>query len=107
MEPNFSRRLERPPELATTTVRRAALRAALAALEFTRWEAEGFDKIVIATHHGWLVDGISRWIWEWRHNKWRLMAESPLGQIDEQVPIAIFGSSSIELSRAMRRLTVQ
>ncbi|KAJ1030074.1 hypothetical protein NDA16_000987 [Ustilago loliicola] len=86
VEPNFSRRLERPPELCHSTVRRAALRSALAALEFTRWEAEGFDKIVIATHHGWLVDGISRWIWEWRHNKWCIMTESPLGMIGEQVP---------------------
>lgn len=86
VEPNFSRRLEKPPELCHSTIRRAALRSALAALEFTKWEAEGFDKIVIATHHGWLVDGISRWIWEWRHNKWRIMAESPLGMIGEQVP---------------------
>ncbi|TKY90877.1 hypothetical protein EX895_000875 [Sporisorium graminicola] len=86
VEPNFSRRLERAPELCHSTVRRAALRSALAALEFTRWESEGFDKLVIATHHTWLVDGISRWIWEWRHNKWRIMAESPLGQVGEQVP---------------------
>ncbi|EST06581.1 Ribonuclease H-like domain protein [Kalmanozyma brasiliensis GHG001] len=86
VEPNFSRRLERPPDFAHSTVRRAALRSALAALEFNKWESEGFDKIVIATHHGWLVDGISRWIWEWRHNKWRIMAESPLGMIGEQVP---------------------
>ncbi len=86
VEQNFSRRLERPPELCHSTVRRAGLRAALAALEFHRWESEGFDKIVIATHHGWLVDGISRWIWEWRHNSWRIMAESPLGMIGEQVP---------------------
>lgn len=86
VETNFSRRLERPPEFCHSTLRRAALRSALAALEFTKWEAEGFDKLVIATHHGWLVDGISRWIWEWRHNKWRLMAESPLGMVGEQVP---------------------
>ncbi|SNX81981.1 uncharacterized protein MEPE_00686 [Melanopsichium pennsylvanicum] len=85
-ELNISRRLERPPELCSSTVRRAALRSALAALEFTKWENEGFDKIVIATHHGWLVDGISRWIWEWRHNKWRINVESPLGMIGEQVP---------------------
>lgn len=86
VEDNFSRRLERPPELSQTTVRRAALRSALAALEYTRWESEGFDKLVLATHHGWLVDGISRWIWEWRHNKWRITTESPLGLIGEQVP---------------------
>lgn len=86
VEPNFSRRLERPPDFSTSTLRRAALRSALAALEFTKWESEGFDKIVVATHHGWLVDGVSRWIWEWRHNKWRIMTESPLGMIGEQVP---------------------
>lgn len=86
VEPNFSRRLERPPEFARSTLRRAALRSALAALEFSRWETEGFDKLVIATHHTWLVDGITRWIWEWRHNNWRIMSESPLGMVGEQVP---------------------
>ncbi|CCF51122.1 hypothetical protein NDA11_007343 [Ustilago hordei] len=86
VEQNFSRRLEKPPEFCHSAVRRAAVRSVLAALEFTKWEAEGFDKIVIATHHGWLVDGISRWIWNWRHNKWRIMTESPLGTFGEQVP---------------------
>lgn len=85
-EPNFSRRLERPTEFAQSTLRRGALRSALAALEFTRWEAEGFDKIVIGTHHSWLVDGIARWIWEWRHTSWKLNAESPLGMVGDQVP---------------------
>ena len=58
-ETNFSRRLERPEFPHETTKRRAALRSVIAALEYVRWEEEGFDKIVIATHHGWIVRGIA------------------------------------------------
>ena len=58
-ETNFSRRLERPEFPNETTKRRAALRSVIAALEYIRWEEEGFDKIVIATHHGWIVRGIA------------------------------------------------
>ena len=58
-ETNFSRRLERPEFPHETTKRRAALRSVIAALEYIRWEEEGFDKIVIATHHGWIVRGIA------------------------------------------------
>ncbi|KAN0066167.1 hypothetical protein ACQY0O_000261 [Thecaphora frezii] len=85
-ETNFSRRLERPPELCSTTKKRAGLRSVVAALEYQRWEEEGFDKIVVATHHRWIVDGISRNIWEWRHNDWRLTHDSPLGMPGESVP---------------------
>ena len=59
VEPNFSRRLERPEFPHETTKRRAALRSVIAALEYIPWEEEGFDKIVIATHHGWIVRGIA------------------------------------------------
>lgn len=59
VEGNFSRRLERPEFPHETTKRRAALRSVIAALEYVRWEKEGFDKIVIATHHGWIVRGIA------------------------------------------------
>lgn len=58
-ETNFSRRLERPEFPNETSKRRAALRSVIAALEYVRWEEEGFDKIVIATHHGWIVRGIA------------------------------------------------
>ncbi|PWZ01362.1 hypothetical protein BCV70DRAFT_198791 [Testicularia cyperi] len=85
-ETNFSRRLEKPPEFSSVTLRRAALRSALAALEYASWETEGFDKLVIATHHAWLVDGISRSIWEWRANGWRITGESQLGTTGDQVP---------------------
>ncbi|WFD20047.1 hypothetical protein MCAP1_002291 [Malassezia caprae] len=47
VEKNFSRRLERPEFPATTTRHRAALRSVIAALEYIRWEEEGFDKIVV------------------------------------------------------------
>ncbi len=85
-EPNLSRRLERPPEFSETNQRRAALRAACAALEYTSWEEEGFDKIVLACAERWIVEGISSWIWSWRANGWKLSGDSPLGIGGEQVP---------------------
>lgn len=86
VELNFSRRLERPDYLHRTTSHRAALRSAIAALEYVRWEAEGFDKIVIGTHHSWIVKGITRDIWEWRRNNWRLISECVLGMPGDDVP---------------------
>jgi len=86
VEKNFSRRLERPEFPATTTRHRAALRSVIAALEYIRWEEEGFDKIVLATHHGWIVRGISHDIWEWRQNGWKFMRNSVLGLPGENVP---------------------
>ena len=58
-ETNFSRRLERPVFPNRTSRSRAALRSVIAALEYVHWEEEGFDKIVVATHHAWIVQGIS------------------------------------------------
>ena len=86
LENNFSRRLERPGWLQHTSKRRAALRSVLAALEYAQWEEEGFDKLVIATHHAWIVRGITEDIWEWRSNQWRLLREGPLGIPGENVP---------------------
>ncbi|WFD27425.1 hypothetical protein MNAN1_002421 [Malassezia nana] len=86
VEKNFARRLERPEFPATTTRHRAALRSVIAALEYIRWEEEGFDKIVLATHHGWIVRGIAYDIWEWRQNGWRFMRNNPLGLPGESVP---------------------
>ncbi|WFD23693.1 hypothetical protein MEQU1_002387 [Malassezia equina] len=86
VEKNFARRLERPEFPATTTRHRAALRSVIAALEYIRWEEEGFDKIVLATHHGWIVRGISHDIWEWRQNGWKFMRNSVLGLPGENVP---------------------
>ena len=85
-EPNCSRRLERPPEFSETSKKRAALRAACAALEYTQWEQEGFDKIVLACNERWLVQGISNDIWQWRAQGWTLTGESPLGAAGESVP---------------------
>ncbi len=50
-------------------------------------ESEGFDKNVIATTHGWLGRRYLPRIWEWRHNKWRIMTESPLGMIGSSARI--------------------
>lgn len=56
---NMSRRLERPSGFHKTSGVRATLRAALAALEYVKWEEEGRDQIVIGTDERWLVEGIS------------------------------------------------
>lgn len=56
---NMSRRLERPSGLFKTSGNRATIRAALAALEYIKWEEEGRDQIVIGTDQRWLVEGIS------------------------------------------------
>lgn len=85
-ELNMSRRLERPDFLNRTTMQRAALRAVIAALEYVRWEEEGFDKIVIATHNAWLVRGITHDIWEWRRNGWTLTRQTPQGLPGDAVP---------------------
>ncbi|WFD31337.1 hypothetical protein MSPP1_002371 [Malassezia sp. CBS 17886] len=86
LEENFARRLERPDFMNETTKRRAALRSAVAALEYVSWEDEGFDQIVVATHHAWIVRGISNDIWEWRRNGWRLNSVSVLGLPGGNVP---------------------
>ncbi|PWN48885.1 hypothetical protein IE53DRAFT_388898 [Violaceomyces palustris] len=86
VDANFSRRLERPAQFNRTTKRRAALRSVTAALEYNRWEEEGFDNIVIATHHEWIVTGISNDIWEWRWNDWKLTKQCQLGSPGEDVP---------------------
>lgn len=85
-ELNMSRRLERPDFLNRTTMQRAALRAVIAALEYVRWEEEGFDKFVIATHNAWLVRGITHDIWEWRRNGWTLTRQTPQGLPGDAVP---------------------
>ncbi|KAE8271757.1 hypothetical protein A4X09_0g585 [Tilletia walkeri] len=75
LEKNLSHALEKPPDVillqsSTLTTKRAALRAALAALEYNDWFAEGFDQVVVGVAHDWLVRGISSDIWQWKSNGW-------------------------------------
>ncbi|WFD06846.1 hypothetical protein MVES1_002200 [Malassezia vespertilionis] len=86
VEPNFSRRLERPDFHSSTTKQRATLRSSIAALEYHRWERDGFDKVVVATHCRWLARGISEDIWLWRKNGWMLTYHSPQGPMGDTVP---------------------
>lgn len=57
-EVNLCRRLEAAPTFTPTSLRRAQLRAVLAAVELSQWEEEGFDKIVVGTDQEWIVRGI-------------------------------------------------
>ncbi|CAD6964948.1 unnamed protein product [Tilletia controversa] len=74
-EKNLSHALEVPPDTVllqstTLTTKRAAIRAALAALEYADWFEEGFDQVVIGVAHDWLVRGICADIWQWRQDGW-------------------------------------
>ncbi|KAK0538551.1 hypothetical protein OC834_000395 [Tilletia horrida] len=75
IEKNLSHALEKPPDAillqsTTLTPKRAALRAALAALEYADWYEEGFDQVVVGVAHDWLVRGISSDIWQWKQDDW-------------------------------------
>ncbi|PWN20078.1 hypothetical protein BCV69DRAFT_283611 [Microstroma glucosiphilum] len=83
---NFSKRMERVSFPHQTTARRAALRAVVAALEYIRWEEEGFDKIVVGVAQSWIVRGITNDIHEWRNNGWRLNRQTVLGMPGDSVP---------------------
>lgn len=91
VEANLSRRLEKPSEYSHTTLQRAQLRAVCAALEFNKWETEGFNQIVIACSQRWLVRGASEQVFAWKSNGWKLTGVEPevfgvLGQAQEDVP---------------------
>ncbi|CAO1631940.1 unnamed protein product [Parajaminaea phylloscopi] len=85
-EANFSRRMERVTFPYSLSPQRAALRTVLAALEYLPFPQEGFNKVVVAVEHEWLVRGISSDIHEWRRNDWRLVRSSRgLGHVGETV----------------------
>lgn len=85
-EENFSRRMERVTFPYTPSSVRAALRSVLAALEYLPFPQEGFNKVVVAVEHEWLLRGISADIHEWRRNDWRLVRSScSLGQVGDTV----------------------
>lgn len=86
VDANFTKRMERVSFPHQTTSRRAALRAVVAALEYIRWEEEGFDKIVVGVSQSWIVQGITNDIHEWRNNGWRLSRQTVLGLPGDTVP---------------------
>jgi hypothetical protein len=85
-EVNTCKRLEGTPTTVRNSLRRAQLRAVLAALELANWEDEGFDKIVIGVEEPWIVRGITVDIWTWRKTGWTLAEHSSLGGPGESVP---------------------
>jgi ribonuclease HI len=66
--------VSRPLELSSEhepTSDRAAIRAALAALQMRFWEAEGFHRIVIAMVSDYVIDGVTKESLEWKKNGWK------------------------------------
>lgn len=66
-------RLEtRGPEGANypQTSNRAELRAVIAALQFSSWEREGWESLVIASDSEYVVLGITQWIQQRERNGW-------------------------------------
>ena len=60
------------------TLRRAQIRAVIAAIQFLTKEAAGFRRIVIATESTFLATGITEWIGIWRGNGWRFRTGEPV-----------------------------
>lgn len=61
-----------PTEMpAIPTSNRAKLRAVIGALQYRRWDEEGFRKITIATNSEYVVLGITDWIEMWIYQGWR------------------------------------
>jgi len=55
---------------------RAHLRAAIAALQYRQWWAEGWTAITIATDSEYLMEGITNWIEIWQQNGWLTSRET-------------------------------
>lgn len=72
----FSGRLEQDRNPQTSG--RAELRAVLASLTLRPWAREGVSRIVLACDSECVVKGITEWIFKWRTNKWRRVANQDL-----------------------------
>ncbi|CAG8957393.1 hypothetical protein HYFRA_00010819 [Hymenoscyphus fraxineus] len=53
------------------TNERAELRAVIAALQFRRWDVEGWESVVVAVDSEYVVGGATEMVWRWREKKWR------------------------------------
>lgn len=60
---------------ALQTSNRAELRAAIAALQFRHWPAEGFSTVVVATDSEYVVEGSTKWAKTWVQNSWMKRAQ--------------------------------
>ena len=76
----ISNRLEQDGNAQTSN--RAELRAVLAALGLRWWFGEGFNKIVIACHSEYVINGISSWILTWRKNDWKTNTGAVIENLD-------------------------
>ncbi|KGO74129.1 hypothetical protein PITC_021870 [Penicillium italicum] len=64
------------------TIDRAQIRAAIAALRYRDWAADGFSRLIIATDSEHLVEGITTSIREWLHWNWITRAGEPIRNRD-------------------------
>ena len=76
------------------TSNRAELRAVIAALQFRRWDGEGFRRLVIATDSEYVVEGATVRVKKWKTNGWRTATKAPVKNRDlweflmEQIAVA-------------------
>ncbi|KAJ5951182.1 uncharacterized protein N7479_009595 [Penicillium vulpinum] len=66
----------------TLTVDRAQVRAVIAALQYRDWAADGCSRLIIASDSEYLVDGITKSIWEWLSWSWVTTAGEPVRNRD-------------------------
>ena len=64
------------------TSNRAELRAAIGALQYKRWQEDGWLTVVIATNSQYVVHGITDWIERWAAYGWRTGGRKPVKNRD-------------------------
>lgn len=69
-------------EIHPQTSNRAELRAAIAALQTTKWADQGWIRVTIATDSAYVVEGITENIGKWRQRDWRNAAGKPIANRD-------------------------
>jgi len=67
---------------AEQTSNRAELRAAMAALQFRNWHAEGWKRIVIATDSEYAINGATEWVTAWVRKNWITSKKVPVRNRD-------------------------
>jgi ribonuclease HI len=64
------------------TSNRAELRAVIAALQFRRWDGEGWKSLVIATDSEYVALGATEWVKGWRASGWKKTNGRPVKNRD-------------------------
>ncbi|KAF5004125.1 hypothetical protein FDECE_9339 [Fusarium decemcellulare] len=68
---------------------RAELRAAIGALRFRNWPAEGFNSLVIATDSEYVAEGATKWVRNWVNRGW--ITGSKMGAKNKDLWEALLG----------------